>query len=67
MRARVLPFPPSRRVRCTPVEVRLAVLAMVERELRRTQAREQRHRLFTPSLSLAISWLDEIGEWERVA
>ena len=67
MRAQILPFPPSRRIRCTPAEVRLSVLDMVERELRRIQTHEQRLGLFTPSLSLTISWLDEIGEWERVA
>ncbi len=67
MRAQILPFPPSRRVRCTPVEVRLSVLDMVERELRRIQTHEQPLGLVTPSLSLAISWLDEICDWERVA
>ena len=67
MRTRVLPFPPNRRVRCTPVEVRLTVLAMMERELRRAQADEQTRGLFTPSLSLAMDWLDLLSDWERAA
>ena len=67
MRARILPFPTSRCVRRTPVELRLAMFPILEQELRRTQAHEQRLGLFTPSLSLTISWLDEMGEWERVA
>ena len=67
MRAQILPFPPGRRVRCTPVEMRLAVLTMVERELRHAQSREQCFGLFTPSLSSVISWLDEVAEWERIA
>ena len=67
MRRRVLPFPASRRIRTTPVEVRLTVLAMTERELRRAQTDEQMHGLFTPSLSLAMDWLDLLSDWERAA
>ena len=67
MHPQILPFPTRRRVRVTPIEVRIAVLAIIERELRRAQADEQRLGLFTPTLSLAISWLDEIRERERVA
>ena len=67
MTARVLPFPACCRVRATPVELRLSVLSMLERELRRAQEDEQRCGAFTPRLSLALDWLDLIDEWETAA
>ncbi len=67
MAARIVPFPAARRVRPTPVELRLSVFAMFVRELRRAQRDEQRNGLFTPSLSLAIDWLDLVDESENAA
>ncbi len=65
--SRVVPFPACRRVRPTPVELRLSVLSMLERELRRAQEDEQHRRVFTPRLSLALDWLDLLDEWESAA
>ncbi len=67
MAARILPFPACYRVRPTPVELRLSVLSMLERELRRAQEDEQRRGVFTPSLSLALDWLDILDQWETAA
>lgn len=63
----VIPFPAARRVRPTPVELRLSVLTMLEHECRRAQCEEQLRGIFTPSLSLAIDWLDLLEAWERAA
>jgi hypothetical protein len=67
MGARLLSFPATRRVRPTPVELRLSVLSMLERELRRAQEDEQRRGEFTPCLSLALDWLDILDQWETAA
>ena len=67
MAARLLPFPACHRVRPTPVELRLSVLSMLERELRRAQHDEQQRGEFSPSLSLAIDWLDILSDWESAA
>ena len=64
---RVIPFPAARRIRPTPVELRLSVLSMLERELRRLQRDEHRRGQFTPSLSLALDWLDILSDWESAA
>ncbi len=67
MVARILPFPASHRVRPSPVDIRLSVLTMMEREFRRAQHDEQSRGVFTPSLSLALDWLDLLDDWESAA
>lgn len=64
---RVLPFPPTRRIRVTPVEVRLRVLETVEPLLRELQRHQQATGQFDKKLSLILDWLDTVDEWERPA
>ncbi len=60
-------FPAAARQRRTPIEIRLDVLSMIERELHRLQDEEQSRGVFTPSLSLALDWLDLLDDWESAA
>ena len=60
-------FPADARQRRTPIEIRLDVLSMITREIRRLQDDEQQHGEFSPSLSLALDWLDLLDDWESAA
>ena len=61
----ILPYPESRRVRRTPLHLRLELLSHIEGKLRAAQTDEQRHGDFNPELSRYVDWFDVVDGWER--